>query len=104
MNNVETVHVVELPQLSAETAQSGARVGTRLELVEHLKVGVTVVVGTAEVPASALFALGVGDVLPLAESVDQPVEVWAGDKVVARGVLVAAGDQLGVRITEIAPP
>jgi flagellar motor switch protein FliN/FliY len=101
--SVEMVSVIELPELVSVATRKDSRVGTRIDLVEHLAVQVTVLAGTAELPAAELFSLGCGDVLPLTESVDQPVELLANGKPIARGVLVAAGDQLGVRITEIVP-
>src|SRR5688572_1095222 len=99
----DSVNVVELPALSASAGKRDTRVGTRLDLIEHLPIRLTVLAGTAEVSASRLFQMGPGDVVPLSESVDQPVDILANGKLIARGVLVAAGYQLGVRITEISP-
>lgn len=101
--SVDMVSIIELPELTSAGNRKDVKVGTRIDLVEHLAVQVSIVAGSANVSAAELFALGCGDVLPLTESVDQPVEVLANGKSVARGVLVAAGDQLGVRITEIVP-
>src|SRR5712675_980873 len=39
--------------------------------------------------------------LALDDAADGPVELRLGDKVIARGHLVASGDRLGVRISEI---
>ena len=75
--------------------------GVRLDLVEHVKVRVSVSLGETEIPISRLFALGGGDVLALDREADAPVDIRVNDRVIARGVLVAVGDQFGVRITEI---
>jgi flagellar motor switch protein FliN/FliY len=98
----ESVSVVDLPVVVAHGMRD-AKLGTRLDLVEHLKVLVSVVAGTTEVSAGELFALAAGAVLPLNEAADSPVEIQVNGKTIARGLLVAAGDQLGVRITDILP-
>ncbi len=99
MNKV--VSSIDLPILHAGGAASQARVGERLDLVEHVKVRVTVSLGETEIPISKLFSLGSGDVVALDREADAPVDVRVNDRLVARGVLVAVGDQFGVRITEI---
>jgi flagellar motor switch protein FliN/FliY len=40
-------------------------------------------------------------VIELARAVDDPVDVLLNGKLIARGQLVAAGDQFGVQVTEI---
>ena len=97
----DPVNVVELPQLHAAAGERHGRLGARLDLVEQLKVQVTVYVGGAHISAARLFELGVGDVLALDDAADGPVELRLGDKIIARGHLVASGDRLGVRISEI---
>jgi flagellar motor switch protein FliN/FliY len=99
MNKV--VSSIDLPILHAGGAASQSRVGERLDLVEHVKVRVTVSLGETEIPISKLFSLGSGDVVALDREADAPVDVRVNDRLVARGVLVAVGDQFGVRITEI---
>jgi flagellar motor switch protein FliN/FliY len=48
-----------------------------------------------------LFSLKDGSVVELQRMVDDPVDVLLNGRVVARGQLVASGDQFGVRVTEI---
>jgi flagellar motor switch protein FliN/FliY len=102
----KVVNSIDLPILHsggphAGTAAAQSRVGERLDLVEHVKVRVTVSLGETEIPISKLFALGSGDVLALDREADAPVDIRVNDRLIARGVLVAVGDQFGVRITEI---
>lgn len=97
----KVVNSIDLPILHAGGINSQSRVGERLDLIEHVKVRVTVSLGETEIPISRLFALAGGDVLPLDREADAPVDVRVNDRLVARGVLVAVGDQFGVRITEI---
>ena len=97
----KVVNSIDLPILHAGGINSQSRVGERLDLIEHVKVRVTVSLGETEIPISKLFALAGGDVLSLDREADAPVDVRVNDRLVARGVLVAVGDQFGVRITEI---
>jgi flagellar motor switch protein FliN len=97
----KVVNSIDLPILHAGGAGGQARVGERLDLIEHVKVRVTVSLGETEIPISRLFALGSGDVLALDREADAPVDIRVNDRLIARGVLVAVGDQFGVRITEI---
>ena len=93
----KVVSAVELPALIHGThgADRAPPLGERLDLVEHVKVRMTVVLGAAELPLGKLFSLTAGEVV----SLDR--EVRLHDKLVARGHIVAVGDRFGVRISEI---
>jgi flagellar motor switch protein FliN/FliY len=97
----KVVNSIDLPILHAGSGNPQTRVGERLDLIEHVKVRVTVSLGDTEIPISRLFALGGGEVLALDREADAPVDIRVNDRLFARGVLVAVGDQFGVRITEI---
>lgn len=66
---------------------------------------VTVSVGRAKPMIRDLVKLGQNAVLELDRKVDDPVELFVGDKLIARGTLEEAGEagsgQLCVRLTEI---
>lgn len=66
---------------------------------------VTISVGKARPLVSELVELRRDSVLPLNSSVDDPVELYIGDRLIARGELQEIGDssgRLGVRLTEVA--
>jgi flagellar motor switch protein FliN/FliY len=84
------------------TTAPGECLGERMDLVEHLKVQLTVTLGSAEMDVARLFAMASGELVVLDREVESPVDVRLGDKLIARGELVAAGDRFAVRITEIA--
>ncbi len=71
----------------------------------QVPVEVAVCVGRARPKVRDLLRLGPGGVLPLDRGVDDPVELYVGDRLIARGELVEAEDgqsgQLAVRLTEI---
>ncbi len=66
---------------------------------------VTVSVGRAKPMIRDLVNLGQNAVLELDRKVDDPVELYVGDKLIARGTLEESGEegsgQLCVRLTEI---
>lgn len=66
---------------------------------------ITVSVGNARPLIRDLIALGENAVLPLDKSVDDPVELYVGNRLIARGMLEEQeGDQAGqlaVRLIEI---
>jgi flagellar motor switch protein FliN len=96
------VNRIELPALGgAEVDDRSAAVGERLDLVGHVKVRLTVCLGGAEISIGKLFSLTPQDVIELDREVDAPVDIRLNERIIARGSLVAVGDNFGVRITEI---
>ncbi len=69
---------------------------------------ITVSVGKARPMIRDLLGLQRDSVLPLDRRVEDPVELYIGGRLIARGVLTeiegAAGGLLGVRLTEVADP
>jgi flagellar motor switch protein FliN/FliY len=98
------VNRLDLPALNAASTTKGAVLGERLDLVEQVKVQLTVTLGEAEVTMGRLFSLSAGEVVELDREADAPVDVRLHGKLIARGTLVAVGDKFGIRITEIAGP
>ncbi len=73
----------------------------KLELVKDIPMDVTVILGSARVALGKLFALGRGGIVDLDCSANDPVEIMANDRLLAKGEIVMVNDQLGVKITEI---
>lgn len=71
----------------------------------NVPIEVTISVGKARPYIGELLGLGKNDVLPLDRQVDDPVELYVGDRLVARGELEemsgAQKGQLSVRLTEV---
>ncbi len=77
--------------------RAGAFLGVPIE--------VTISVGKARPLVSELVELRRDSVLTLDSSIDDPVELYIGDRLIARGELQEIGDEsgrLGVRLTEVA--
>lgn len=67
---------------------------------------IAISVGKARPPVRDLLQLGPGSVLTLDRRIDDPVELYVGTRLIARGELVEAGAEapgrLAVRLTEVA--
>jgi flagellar motor switch protein FliN len=95
------VNRIDLPALTGMGGDKSAVVGERMDLVGHVKIKLLVGLGGAEMTIGKLFSLTANDVIALDRDIDAPVDVRLNDRVIARGSLVAVGDNFGVRITEI---
>ena len=73
--------------------------------LEGVPIDVTVSVGKARPTVSELLRLNGGSVLTLDKRVDDPVELFVGDKLIAVGTLEIVEDgenaRLAVRLTEV---
>ena len=92
-------------EIELSPAPSGAGTGPalltgQLPFLGTVKVQVSVRIGDAETSLAELLALKEGGVLSLDQALDAPLDVLVDGYVVARGTLVAVGDQFGVRLTE----
>ncbi|HET9446062.1 MAG TPA: FliM/FliN family flagellar motor switch protein [Steroidobacteraceae bacterium] len=93
---------IELEPLSADHAGGRPLLSSVLPFLGSVKVRVSVRVGGAEISVSDLMKMEHGAVLPLDKGVEEPLDVMIDGLVVARGTLVAVGEQFGVRITQTA--
>ncbi len=87
----------EIEATGARKAASGGFLGVPIEI--------TISVGKARPMVSELVDLRRDSVLTLDSSIDDPVELYIGDRLIARGELQEIGDdsgRLGVRLTEVA--
>lgn len=72
---------------------------------QSVPIEITISVGRARPSVRELLSLGENAVLPLDRRIDDPVELYIGDRLIARGELqeLEGGDagQLAVRLTEV---
>jgi flagellar motor switch protein FliN/FliY len=80
----------------------------RTSILGQVPIEITISVGRARPMVRDLLRLGRDAVLPLDRRVDDPVELFIGDRLIARGELQeldgAQAGYLGVRLTEVIPP
>lgn len=74
--------------------------------LRNIPIEVSVIVGKAHPLVRDLLQLGENAVLPLDSKIEDPVELYVGDRLIARGELQEAEGampgQLAVRLTEVA--
>lgn len=84
---------------ATDTTAPGSR------MLQQIPIEVTVSVGKARPLVQDLLNLSESAVLPLDRRIDDPVEIYVGDKLIARGELQemegADQGQLAVRLTEV---
>lgn len=97
-----TASDIDLEPLEQMQSTGKPLLSSALPFLGAVKVRVSVRIGCAEMSAADLLELEAGSVVALDRSVEQPLDVLVDEHVVARGMLVAIGDQFGVRITEAA--
>jgi flagellar motor switch protein FliN len=93
---------IELEPLSEVKANGQSVLSSVLPFLGSVKVRVSVRVGGTEISVADLLKMEHGSVLALDRDVEAPLDVLIDGLVVARGSLVAVGEQFGVRITETA--
>ena len=96
-----SVRPVRLEELNALPESMRNLLDANLDVVQEVKVRLTVSVGGAQLSIGELFALKEGATLKLDKSTSEPIDIFLDDKLVARGELMAADDNFAVRITEI---
>ena len=94
--------VIELAELKPHPLPGAPVVPAAMSAIQAVKVRLHVVAGEATLTVGELAALREDTVLKLDRAVDEPVDVVLDGQVVARGRLVAVGDEFGVQVTELA--
>ena len=97
-----SVQKIELDELSGSPSED-VLFDHNMQLIENVSVRLSVSIGQSNITIKKLFDLRAGELLSLDKTTNEPVDVLLDGKIVARGELVATGDNFGVRITEIKP-
>lgn len=96
------IQAIELSTLAEAAGSRSAVPAARLAALAHVSAELTVVAGHCLSKIGELLSMKEGQVLTLDRALNASFDVMLGDTVVARGELVAVGDQFGVRIVELA--
>jgi flagellar motor switch protein FliN len=75
-----------------------------LDLLLDVELEATLRFGCRELPLGQVLDLGPGDVVQLDRTVNDPVDLVVGDKIVARGEVVLVNGNFALRVTEVATP
>lgn len=110
----EQVEKQELPEIDerivggrgseqGEAVRSGPAAGD-LGLVLDVPLRLSVELGSATLPVRDVLALTKGSVVELDRMSGEPADVYANDRLIARGELTVADQRVAIRITELVGP
>jgi len=88
----------QFPELTGTAATTET---ASLDLLGNVELDVRIDLGHAYMRLEDALRLGPGAVVPLDRSVDEPVDVFAGGRLIARGEILVLDDHFGVRVTEL---
>jgi flagellar motor switch protein FliN/FliY len=75
-----------------------------MNLLLDVPMKVAVQLGNTRMLIKELLQLGQGSVIQLDKIAGDPMDIYIGDKMIARGEIVVVNDMFGVRITDIISP
>jgi len=91
----------EFPELTSDFRNSGKQ---DISFLSEVCLPINVELGHSRMKIKDILELGPGSIVQLDKLPDEPVELYVGDKPLAKGELVVVEERLGVRITEIIHP
>lgn len=83
-----------------EQKKTGAPAGN-LDFILDIPLEIRVELGNSKILIRDLLQLGQGSVVELEKLSGEPLEVYIGEKLVARGEVVVVNEKFGVRLTDI---
>ncbi len=92
------------PPARMEEALADALNDMQIDLIRDIPVQVSGLLGTRKIPLRRLLELSAGSIVDLNCAADEPLDVLANGKLVARGEIVLVNDRFGVKISEIIRP
>jgi len=88
--------------MAAEPNAAGDR--ENIGLLMQVPLALTVELGSARMPLASLLKLGTGSVVELDRGIAHAVDLLVNGKPIARGEIVAVGENFALRITELVAP
>ncbi len=87
--------------VSTQSTNAGYR---NLDVILDIQVEATARLGSIEMPLATVLSLGPGSVINIGHEVDNPIELYVNNKLIAKGDVVIVDEKFGIRITEIVSP
>jgi len=91
----------EFSDLKEEKRQSSER---DIEFLLDIPVELTVQLGKTKMLIKDLLQLGQGSVVELEKQAEEPMEIMANSRLIAKGEVVVVNEKFGVRLTDIISP
>ncbi len=99
----EAVKAVQFGDLEQPSVRSASAPGN-INLLLDVSLRVTVQLGKTKMLIKDLLHMGQGSVVELDKLAGDPMDIFIGEKLIARGEIVVVNDMFGVRITDIISP
>jgi flagellar motor switch protein FliN len=93
--------LVQTKDLDALEASKPTGEPLGLEGLRDVPMHVTIELGRARLPLGELLALAPGSLVPLERAAHEPVDLFVGGKLYARGEVVTVGSKYGIRVTSL---
>jgi flagellar motor switch protein FliN len=110
----EQVEKQDLPEIDervvAQASQEGSGsprggpVAADLGLILEVPLRLTVELGSASLPVREVLALTKGSIVELDRMIGEPADVYANDRLIARGEVAVTDQRVAIRITELVGP
>ncbi|NQY34866.1 MAG: FliM/FliN family flagellar motor switch protein [Alteromonadaceae bacterium] len=97
----ENIQRVEFAEITNTEGNGNTVLNRNFGLVKEVPIQLDVKLGSLDSSIGQLFSLQEGEVIELSTGVDQEIELILDGNVVAKGLLVAVGDNFGIEITNI---
>lgn len=81
--------------------EATAKSPPNLDLLLDVRVKLTVELGACQLPMRDVLQLNSGSVVKLEKAAQTPVDLYANQKLIARGEVVVVDDSYGIKITEL---
>ena len=78
-----------------------AKTPPNFDLLLDVRVKLTVELGACQIPMRDVLQLNSGSIVKLEKSAQTPVDLYANQKLIARGEVVVVDDSYGIKITEL---
>jgi flagellar motor switch protein FliN/FliY len=95
------VRPVEFAEIEAPRGRSRAGAQAALGFILDVPLELRVVLGATRLTVRQVLDLGPGSVVELDKAYADPVDVYLNGRLVAHGEVVVAGENFGVKVTEI---
>jgi flagellar motor switch protein FliN/FliY len=99
-DNQAAVQKVGLEELVDSEGNNLIDPSQSIDLIRNVQINMDVVVGKAEITVGELFDLKDGSVINIDRDASEPLDLVLDGKVVAKGYLVAVGDNFGIQIVD----
>lgn len=91
-------------QFSTLEEKASEGVPGNLDFILDIPLEVSVQLGRSKMLIRDLLQLGQGAVVELEKMAGEPLDVYIGDKLIARGEVVVINEKFGIRLTDIVSP